>query len=171
LSSLVILGSSSFLGKVFLNNVKDNFFVKAVVRKIPIDKKKYSKNIQWIKINTFNISSIKNILGKEDVVVNLIYLKDNRTANIKLINNIINACIESKVAKLIHLSTASVAGNVKDRYINELTLCKPKSNYEKVKMEIEKIVLSGLSREFDIGILRPTAIVGYGGKNLKKLSN
>tara|TARA_B110000305_G_C19305016_1_gene571118 strand:+ start:204 stop:764 length:561 start_codon:yes stop_codon:yes gene_type:complete len=38
-------------------------------------------------------------------------------------------------------------------------------------MEVEKIVLKGLSKGLDIGILRPTAIVGYGGKNLKKLAN
>ena len=38
-------------------------------------------------------------------------------------------------------------------------------------MEVEKIVLNGLSKGIDIAILRPTAIVGYGGKNLIKLSN
>ena len=172
MNKLIILGSNSFLGQSILKNIGSNFLVKAVARKIPSDADKYTKNIKWIKVDTFSAISLNNIFKKGDIVINLVYIKgDNKSANLNLIQEITNACIYTKVSRLIHCSTASVVGNVSDRFVNELTPCKPKSNYEKVKMEIEKIVLSGLSRELDIGILRPTAIVGYGGKNLKKLAN
>ena len=172
MNSLILLGSSSFLGKVFLKNIKDNFLVKAIVRKIPDDAEKYSKNVQWIKINTFDFSSLIKIISKGDVVINLTYINDNnRDNNINLINNIVEACVYSKISRLIHCSTASVVGDNDARYINEATKCRPKTNYEKVKMEIEKIVTNTLSKGIDIAILRPTAIVGYGGKNLKKLAN
>ena len=172
MNKLIILGSNSFLGQSILKNIGSNFLVKAVARKIPSDTDKYTKNIKWIKVNTFNAISLNNIFKKGDIVINLVYIKgDNKNANLSLIQEITNACVYSKVSRLIHCSTASVVGDVGNKCINEFSPCNPKSNYEKVKMEIEKIVLSRLSRELDIGILRPTAIVGYGGKNLEKLAN
>ena len=89
MNSLVVLGSSSFLGKTLLNNISDDFLVKAVVRKIPSDVDKYAKRIEWIKVDTINSSSLINILAKDDVVINLIYTKDDdKNTNISLINNI-----------------------------------------------------------------------------------
>lgn len=172
MNKLIVLGSNSFLGRSILKNIGSNFLVKAVVRKIPSDAYKFTKNVEWIKVDTLNTLTLNNIFKKGDIVINLIYIKgDNKSANLSLIKKITNACIYNKVSRLIHCSTASVVGDVRNRYINELSPCNPYSNYEKVKLEIEKIVLKGLSRELDIGILRPTAIVGYGGKNLKKLAN
>lgn len=166
------MGSGSFLGKVLLNNIRDDVQIKVVVRKIPIDAGKYTQRIQWIKVDTISTSSLNNIFENGDVIINLIYVRDNnKKTNINLINNIIEACIFSKVSRLIHCSTASVVGNVKTQNINELTPCNPKTDYEKIKMQIEGLVLNSLSKRVDVGILRPTAIVGYGGKNLEKLAN
>lgn len=172
MSSVIILGSSSFLGRVLLNNINSSILFKAIVRKIPVDADRYDKRVKWIKLDNINFSSLINIFEKEDVVINLTYVKNNnRNANINLINDIVDACIYSKISRLIHCSTASVVGDNKINNINELTKCNPKTTYEKVKMEVEKIVLNGLPKGIDIGILRPTAIIGYGGENLKKLSN
>jgi len=172
LKSLVILGSSSFLGRILLNDASSDLSFKAIVRKIPANADKYNKKVKWIKIDNINFSSLIKIFKKGDVVINLIYIKDNnRNTNINLINHIVDACIYSKISRLIHCSTASVVGDSDTKYINELTPCNPKTSYEKVKMEIEKIVLRGLSKGLDIAILRPTAIVGYEGHNLKKLAN
>ena len=169
---LLILGSNSFLGQSILKNIGSDFLVKAVGREIPSDADKYTKNVKWIKVDNFNAISLNNIFKKGDIVINLVYIKgDNKNANLSLIQEIIKACIYKKVSRLIHCSTASVVGDVGNKYINELSPCNPNSNYEKVKMEIEKIVLKSWSRKLDIGILRPAAIVGYGGKNLKKLAN
>lgn len=172
MKSVIILGSSSFLGTVLLKNISSDLSFKALARKIPNDKNKYNKNIKWIKVNDFNFSSLVKIFQKGDVVINLTYIRDNnRNANINLINHILKACIYKKISRLVHCSTASVVGDVESRKINELTPCNPKTTYEKVKMETEKIVLDSLSKGIDIAILRPTAIVGNGGKNLRKLSN
>ena len=172
MSSVIILGSSSFLGGVLLNNISSNLLFKAIVRKLPVDADKYDKKVKWIKLDNINFSSLVKTFEKGDVVINLTYIKDNnRNANINLINDIVDACIYSKISRLIHCSTASVVGDNDTKNINELTPCNPKTTYEKVKMEVEKIVLNSLPKGIDIGILRPTAIVGYGGKHLKKLSN
>ena len=172
MKSFVILGANSFLGKILISKIPDNFLIKAVARNIPINTDKCVKNISWIKLNTFSFSSLKNIFTNKDIIINLTYINNNNLeANTKLINNIVDACIHSEVSRLIHCSTANVVGDTDTKYINELTPCNPKTSYEKVKMEIEKIVLGGSSKGLDIAILRPTAIVGYEGHNLKKLSD
>ena len=103
-------------------------------------------------------------------VKNLTYINNNKaTDNTILLNNIIEACICSKVSRLIHCSTAAVVGNVEASSVNEETPCNPNTAYEKVKISLENIALSALSSGVDIGILRPTAIVGPRGKNLLKL--
>ena len=75
------------------------------------------------------------------------------------------------VGRLLHCSTAIVAGATKDHIVNELTSCKPVSKYEKTKYDLEFQILKGLSKVIDVGILRPTAVVGPGGQNLAKLAS
>lgn len=171
MSSIIVLGSGSFLGRVLINQISSNVLIKAVVRKIPRDLDKFTKKVQWIKVDTISASSLKDIFKKGDIIINLIYIRDSdKKNNINLVNNIIEACIFSKVSRLIHCSSASVFGDVQSQYINELTICNPKTDYEKIKLNIEELILKSLSTKIDVGILRPTAIVGYGGKNLKKLA-
>ena len=75
--------------------------VKAVARDIPKDIDKNVKEVEWIKLDTLNTSSLIKIFSKDDIVINLIYARDNsRNTNLSLINNIIEACIFSKVSRL-----------------------------------------------------------------------
>ncbi len=175
MNSLIILGCGSFIGRELLKNfnyTSNDVLVKAVVREIPGDVEKFFSGVEWIKVNIINSSSLIKIFSKNDIVINLTYIRDNdKNTNICLINNIIEACVSSKVSRLVHCSTASVFGDIQAEYINELTQCSPKTPYEKVKMAIEAIILKASLREIDVGILRPTAVVGYGGKNLEKLAN
>tara|TARA_A100001015_G_C15041016_1_gene739688 strand:+ start:895 stop:1827 length:933 start_codon:yes stop_codon:yes gene_type:complete len=172
LSSIVVLGSGSFLGSILINKISSDILIKAVVRKIPRDANKSTKKVQWIKVDTISATSLKNIFKKGDIIINLIYIRDDdKNNNINLVNDIIEACIFSKVSRFIHCSSASVFGDVRTRNVNELTICNPKTDYEKIKLNIEELILKSLTTKIDVGILRPTAIVGYGGKNLKKLTN
>ena len=166
MNSIVILGANSFLGRAFVNNLNIEVLVKAIAREIPEDIDKNAKGVAWIKIDIINTLSLIKILSKGDIVINLVYVKGNdKVSNVTLVNNIVEACIFSKVSRLIHCSTAAVVGDIQTNYVNELTLCNPKTSYEKVKMTLEEIVLNASLRGVDVGILRPTAIVGIGGKN------
>lgn len=172
MSSIVVLGSGSFLGSILIYKISSDILIKAVVRKIPRDANKSTKKVQWIKVDTISATSLKNIFKKGDIIINLIYIRDDdKNNNINLVNDIIEACIFSKVSRFIHCSSASVFGDVRTRNVNELTICNPKTDYEKIKLNIEELILKSLTTKIDVGILRPTAIVGYGGKNLKKLTN
>jgi nucleoside-diphosphate-sugar epimerase len=55
--------------------------------------------------------------------------------------------------------------------IDENTICKPISMYERIKLEIENHLLAASKNIFEVVILRPTAVFGANGKNLVKLAD
>jgi nucleoside-diphosphate-sugar epimerase len=168
--SVVILGANGFLGKTLLRSADLFGSVKAIVRSIPNNVDVYQKTVTWIEADLMNPSSFIDVLSEGDIVINLAYIQDNdKLKNITLMNNIIEVCIRSKVSRLLHCSTAVVVGDTKINHINELSPCNPSTPYEQTKLALEDCVLSASLRGLDVGILRPTAIIGSGGKNLLKL--
>jgi len=171
MTSIVILGANGFLGNALLSRVDLHESVKAIVRSIPTNLDASQKEITWIEADLMNPSSLIGVLSEGDIVINLAYIPDgDKSENITLINNIIEACIHSKVSRLLHCSTAVVIGNTSLNRINELSPCNPSTLYEQTKLALEECVLSASLRGLDVGILRPTAIIGSGGKNLQKLA-
>ena len=70
----------------------------------------------------------------------------------------------------MHCSTAVVAGATRASRVLESVLCVPVTPYERTKLALELRVLNAVKKGLDVGILRPTAIVGCGGTNLVKLA-
>lgn len=170
--SLVVLGASGFLGRAVIDQVPSSSFIKAVTRKRQLDDKLYSNKVCWYEADLLVPNVLDNILEQGDVVINLAYMNSVRAEdNLYLINNIINSCIRNNVKKLIYISTANVVGITNNPNVNELTSCQPLTPYEQVKYEIEHQVLGATVKGLDVNILRPTAIVGADGENLKKLAN
>lgn len=85
------------------------------------------------------------------------------------IRNIAQAAREAGVARVLHLSTAMVAGTPSEPQVDESTEGKITTLYEKQKRKAEAIFQEELSGKVDLGILRPTAVFGMGGENLLKL--
>lgn len=169
--SLVILGAGGFLAKAIIERGINVFPIKAVVRK----KKSETQNsdrITWFEADLLTAGALDGILEKEDIVVNTAYIPgDNDSDNLHLINNVIDSCIQNKVKRLIHCSTANVVGAVKSSHIDETIECKPLTKYEQVKFAVEEQVLKSGLKDLNIIVLRPTAIVGSEGKNLVKLAD
>jgi len=113
---------------------------------------------------------LNRLITPDSTVINLSYLTDN-SSNLKAIENIIDACLGKRAARLIHCSTAVVAGCVKDNVIDEDTACIPVTPYEKSKLEIENILIKRLNGKSELIILRPTAVFGRHGKNLIKVAD
>ena len=148
MSSLVVLGSNGFLGKALLCNNNLIMPIKAIVRTIPINVDVYKNKVTWIEADLMTPSSLIGILSEGDVVINLAYIPDSdKVKNINLINNIIEACIHSKVSRLIHCSTAVVVGHIAINRVNELSPCNPLTVYEKTKL-----ALSYLKENTDINL-------------------
>lgn len=171
MSSFVVLGSNGFLGRAFIANHNHLKPIKAVVRDIPTDADVTQKGVTWVEADLMDPTSLYSVLSEGDVLINLAYMSNvGETENIGLVDNIIRACIRSKVARLVHCSTAVVVGNSKALRVDESSPCTPITPYEQTKWALEQRLLNALPIGLDIGILRPTAIVGPGGKNLLKLA-
>lgn len=81
--------------------------------------------------------------------------------NVQGTQNIVEAAIEHN-CRLIHLSSAGVVGNTKEKTINEETPCYPDSLYEKTKYKAEEVIRQGINRGLKAQILRPTIVFGTG---------
>jgi nucleoside-diphosphate-sugar epimerase len=168
MSSMVILGAGGFLGRHLLSSKDTATPIKAVVRSAA-QFSEPNENIAWHALDLSDSEALSEILEEGDSVINLAYIADGDSeSNLRLIDGIITASVRSKVSRLIHCSTAVVAGATSSSTIDESTPCSPFTSYERTKWEVEQRVLSALSSSLDIGILRPTAIVGPGGANLLK---
>lgn len=169
MQSLVILGANGFLGNILIGRLGASIPIKAVIRDKSRTKKPEQKNVTWVEADILIPSSLNNIIQNGDVVINLAYIASGSDIkNLQLIDNIINACMNKKASRLLHCSTAVVVGSTLKTKITEDETCYPLSSYEKNKLMLEKSLLSIPSKILDVGILRPTAIIGPGGRNLLK---
>lgn len=85
-------------------------------------------------------------------------------------SNIARSARTAGVKRVIHLSTAMVAGTPHTSVIDENTMGSIHTLYERHKRAAEAIFLADLAGVADVGILRPTAVFGAGGLNLMKLA-
>ena len=81
--------------------------------------------------------------------------------NVRGTRNVVEAAIGHN-CRLIHLSSAGVVGDTKEKVVDEETLCNPNSLYEKTKFRAEEIVRQGINRGLKAQILRPTIVFGTG---------
>lgn len=145
--------------------------VKAVAHSIPADAPSLQEGIEWFEADLLAAASLDAVLSPGDVVCNLAYMSAaGEAANATLVANIIEACVRTHAARLVHCSTAVVAGAVTQSRVLESSPCVPSTSYERTKWLLEQQVVNAVARGLDTGILRPTAIIGPGGQNLVKLA-
>jgi nucleoside-diphosphate-sugar epimerase len=164
---VVILGAGGFLGRALLSAAAARQPVKAVARTILAPR----EGVTWFAADLSQPASLDAILSPGDVVINAAHASSASDAtNRQLLDNVIQACERRRVARLLHCSTAVVAGATRETRVTESTTCVPVTPYERTKLALEHQVADAGKRGLDVAILRPTAIVGPGGANLLKLS-
>lgn len=169
-ASLVLLGASGFLGRALMARWTGPLPLRAVSRRTPESTGLASAGVTWVKADLFNATGLDGVLERGDVVVNAAYHMADMEANLPLIENVVAACRRAGVRRLVHCSTAVVVGATPARHVTEATPCEPRSAYEITKLAIEARVRTLVDDGIDVGILRPTAIVGPGGQNLLTLA-
>jgi nucleoside-diphosphate-sugar epimerase len=173
IQKVIITGASGFIGRRLVNRLTgDAEFVSVAVC--------HTKCEGWpdkahLHIHQRDLSipgNWGNLVEPDCVVVNLVYFRSlPAIENILAARRLIDACRRQGVKKLIHCSSAVVAGAVKDDIVTEETLCRPSTEYEKTKWQIEQTLLNPNRGLPEVIVLRPTAVFGSGGQNLVKLVN
>jgi nucleoside-diphosphate-sugar epimerase len=169
--SLVVLGAGGFLGRNLIAGGSFPMPVRAVGRTIPPGADLRTGEVTWFIEDLLNRAALVGALKPGDIVINLAFSPDQtEPENLRLLDNVIEACLRHRVARLLHCSTAVVVGSTQEYRVDESTVCRPVTPYEHTKWALEQAVLTASSKGLDTGILRPTAILGPGGRNLLKLA-
>ncbi|BBO99922.1 NAD-dependent epimerase/dehydratase family protein [Sulfuriferula nivalis] len=166
-TTLVIIGASGFIGEHLLSVLAERNDIEIRVL-VHSNRSKNHSNLSFIEGDMLNSDSLDVLLSKNCTVINLAYLVQD---NLEAMANLANACVRNQILRLVHCSTAVVAGRVDSDWVTESTLCVPISEYEQTKLRMEEVLLELAIGKFEVTILRPTAVFGPDGKNLLKMAN
>jgi nucleoside-diphosphate-sugar epimerase len=170
---IAVTGASSFIGTHLLEHLlpQEEVSLRLLINRnvnVPIAR---SGRISIQQGNMLKPETLRGFVETGCVVVNLAYLDGcPPEENILAIENLLKSCMEAGVRRLVHCSTAVVAGRTHVRKITETTGANPVTEYEVTKERIEKLILEKSKGLFEAVILRPTAVFGRGGQNLIKLA-
>jgi nucleoside-diphosphate-sugar epimerase len=170
---LVIVGGSGFIGRRLLAVLaaRAEPRLRALVHRQGLTVAP-GERVEAVEGDLLAPATLEGLLEPGCVVVNLSFLSSrSRSENLAATENLAAACIRSGARRLVHCSTAVVAGNTGPGLVDEQTPCRPFSEYERTKLEIEELLLSRARGSFEVAILRPTAVFGPGGRNLLRLAD
>jgi len=171
---IAITGPSSFVGRHLVellssrSDARLNLLVHHHMPDIPANR----SGMDLIDGDLLKSDTLKDFLIPDCTVINLAYLSgESEGDNLEAATNLAEACVKAHVKRLVHCSTAVVAGKTPDNPVTEETKCEPGNPYEVTKYRMERLFAEKAKDHFDLAILRPTAVFGQGGKNLLKLSD
>jgi len=175
LKTVVIAGASGFIGthlvSALLRAGVDR--IKVISRSLRPEAAQvtWPAGVEVIRADLSDPNSLDGTFESGCTVINLVYLKDaGEVDNVAAVGHLLEASRSAGVARIIHCSTADVAGRAADSRVTETTPCRPVTAYARTKLKMEAAVLAhGQDGDCDIAILRPTAVFGPGGQNLRKL--
>lgn len=167
---ICVTGASGFLGRQFIRQLaKSNVVIKVLVRtSSPIFEE---DNIQYVVGDLTDPVSLKKFLEGGEILVSIAHpdFSQSYRANLHWASLMASTVNLSSIRRVVHISTATVVGKTGSELIDEATGCNPGDCYERSKLQAERYFSDTLDTE--LVILRPTEIVGVGGKNLVKLIN
>jgi nucleoside-diphosphate-sugar epimerase len=170
LGVLSVTGATGFLGRHFLNAAAvGTLELRALVRGDPAARDPKA-GVRYVPGDLLNPESLPPLFSHGGTVVHLAFLRGPVEANLAVARHLASACVEAGVRRLVHCSTAVVVGRGGTHVIREDTPCRPQTDYERTKLEIEEVLLEVGRGRFEVTVLRPTAVFGPGGANLLTLA-
>lgn len=169
INRIIVFGATGFIGQHLIRQV-DSGMISPVTRCLKKRIPAAHEDRTWLVADLLNPHSIEQVLTPGSTVINLAYSGySSPEDNIAMVENLVQACRRAKVSRLVHCSTAVVVGENPSSTVNEETKCLPVTLYEKTKYHIETFLLDSANDDFKIYILRPTAVIGPRGQNLRKM--
>lgn len=175
MQTIAVTGASGIIGQALIAELARNpdFEVRVLSRnpQRDLDAKIFPLNVTVVAGDLLDPLSINNLLLADCVVIHLAYIWDvGEVVNLKVTQNLLDACRDIGIKRFIHCSTAAVVGRTKVSRITEETPCQPVTEYGITKLKIEQaIIKAAADKAFDVVVLRPTAVFGREGEQLLKL--
>lgn len=173
--TVAVTGASGFIGRRLVEQLAAvGYDVRVLVRSAADQGSavSFGQGVQVVRGDLLDRESLREFLIRDCTVINLVYLWNAGEArNRECISNLLEICDEAAVGRLIHCSTAAVAGRAAGDVLDESSQCQPVTEYGITKLAVENDILAFSGREaFDTVIVRPTAVFGIAGEPLKKLA-
>ncbi len=169
-----ITGGASFIGRHLVRHLLTfpDIEIRLLIHHHRLDLPEEYPGLKLITGDLREPETLEGFLQPDCAVINLAFIGGaSEQYNLEAISNLADACRKADIRRMVHCSTAVVAGRVSDDVITEETECKPDHGYELTKFRMEKLITEKARGQFDLAVLRPTAVFGPGGKNLLKLAN
>ncbi len=172
---IFITGATGLVGAYLIKQlIRQNKNIKALYRtEIPYN----SPNVEWIQGDIFDTVLLEEILNDVDEVYhcaakvsfNPKHKKELFKTNVEGTANIVNACLNTGVKKLLHVSSVSALGRLRENVIvNEAMQWSEETNnsrYGESKYLAEMEVWRGIAEGLNAVIINPTIILGAGDWN------
>ncbi len=171
---VAVTGASGFLGRHLVSFLHEHPDVdlRVLVHRHQLSLPGDHDRVRTVPGDLLTLDGLDLLLAPDCTVIHLAYSDSlSGMENLKAASNLADACVKACVRRLVHCSTAVVAGRAGDDLINENTRCRPAPGYEITKFEIERMLVEKAAGRFDLAILRPTAVFGPGSRNLLKMAD
>jgi dihydroflavonol-4-reductase len=171
---ILVTGATGLVGSHLIQQlIQNGESVRAIYRK-EIPAKHFGSNVEWIK------ADILDILSLEDAMQNVLQVyhcaavvsfnpskkSSLQKTNIEGTANVVNACINTGVKKLLFVSSVAALGRIReDKPIDESMNWTPEtsnSEYGKTKYMAELEVWRGMGEGLDVAVVNPVIILGAG---------
>jgi nucleoside-diphosphate-sugar epimerase len=164
-SPLVVFGASGFVGSHVRVALSREPAGVTLVSRGPLDRR---AGEQVVAGDLTAPAGLTGVLPARAVVINLAFdPRGGHDANLALADGLARVCDAIESPRVVHVSTAMVVGAATDRPVTETTPCHPKTAYQRTKLDVEHRLREHLGSR--LVVLRPTAVFGAGGLNLRKL--
>ena len=171
---ILVTGSSGLVGSHLIQQlVKQGLPVRAIFRN-EIPPVSGTEKVEWVKGDILDVPSLEDAMQNVDQVYHCAAIVSfspaqkerlNKT-NIEGTANVVNACINGGVKKLLFVSSVAALGRIReDKPIDESMNWTPEtsnSEYGKTKFMAELEVWRGMGEGLDVAIVNPVIILGAG---------
>jgi len=111
--------------------------------------------------------SLADFLCPGSTLLHLAYLRPDDRENLRAGANLIEAACSANVARVVYCSTATVVGFRWRGVVSEETPVRPENAYQETKYALEQMFRDHLLPRIELAILRPTEVIGPGGRGLQ----
>ncbi|MBA3971943.1 MAG: NAD(P)-dependent oxidoreductase [Bacteroidetes bacterium] len=168
-NKIAITGASGFIGRHLLEDIDPDAYDLVIITRNAekkIEGLPFGSTIRQADLSDFD--SLSTALIGVNIIINIAAEVRNASkleeTNITGTRNLIRAAIENNVSRIIHLSSVGVVGaqyNKTPLRIDELSECFPKNEYERTKLESERLFREAHGRRgLSVVIVRPTNVFG-----------
>ncbi len=171
---ILVTGASGLVGSHLIQQlILNGENVRALYRK-EIPSNNYGENVDWVKGDILDILSLEDAMQHIQQVYHcaaVVSFNPNKRSSLQKTNiegtaNIVNACINKGVKKLLFVSSVAALGRIReDKPIDESMNWTPEtsnSEYGKTKYMAELEVWRGMGEGLDVTVVNPVIILGSG---------